>query len=227
MIPLLSMLVALACAAASARRLWFVTTATAFDPDAVLETLRVRRTSKGRAAPADPGRVGADIEALREAVVGAPDADWERDLFAALDAADPNTRAALVNEQLTELDYRIQRWARVPRVCASIATSFGFLLATLVLRRGLYAADLTGDVGELFVRGLVGDAFTVALFGVVGTAFCIAAQSAAKRLAKRRIEAADALVEHLESHLHSASSTPAAETAHEPDAAARNPVLSG
>lgn len=226
MIPLLSMLVAIACAVASARRLWFVTTATAFDPDAVLEALHVRRTSKGRAVPADD-RVRAGIEALRQAVIGAPDADWERDLFAALDADDANTRAALVNEQLTELDYRIQRWARVPRVCASIATSFGFLLATLVLRRGLYAADLTGDVGELFVRGLVGDAFTVALFGVVGTAFCIAAQSAAKRLAKRRIEAADALVGHLESHLHSAASTPPAEPAHEPDAAARNPVLSG
>ena len=38
-------------------------------------------------------------------------------------------RVALVNEQLAELDYLAQRWERVPRVCASISTSFGFLLA--------------------------------------------------------------------------------------------------
>jgi hypothetical protein len=92
----------------------------------------------------------------------------------------------------------MQRWARVPRVCASIATSAGFLLATLVMRRGLAEADLSGETGDLVVRALVGDALTVAGFGIVGTAFCIAAMAQARRLVQDRAAAADRLVERLE-----------------------------
>jgi hypothetical protein len=218
------MLVAIACAAASARRLWLVANATGLDPEVVLDRLGVSRTpakkKTERAEPSDEerSRAQAAIDALREAIAKEPAAEWERDLLSALDTKDPDARAALVNEQLTELDWRIQRWARVPRVCASIATSFGFLLATLVLRRGLAEADLTGDVGELIVRGLVGDALTVAVFGIVGTAFCIAAQNSAKRLAKRRLDAADRLVEHLETY-----TSPGGRSG-DPS---RNPVLSG
>ena len=138
------------------------------------------------------------LEKLKTLVANEPTAEWERDLLTALEAP-AKTRIALVNEQLTELDYRIQRWSRVPRVCASIATSFAFLLASLVLRKGLVdAGDLPSDTGELLVRGLVGDAFTVAAMGMIGTAFCIAAQSEAKKIAKRRMAAADKLVERLE-----------------------------
>ena len=183
MIPLLAVIVALGCAAASARRLWLAANATAIDPDEALAAVK---------------RGGVD--ALRDAARDEPHADWERELLAALDTADEKARVALVNEQLTELDWRIQRWARVPRVCASIAASFAFLLATLVLRRGL--ADDTvfanADVAELVVKGLVGDALTVAALGLVGTAFCIAAQSQAKRIATARTKSADKLVEALE-----------------------------
>ncbi len=185
MIPLVAVLVVLACAAASARRVWFAANATALHPDDVCAALA---KAQGREA----------VEALRELVAKVPDADWERDLVAALSAA-PDVRAALVNEQLTELDYRIQRWQRVPRVCASIATSFGFMLATLVLRKGLAdTGDVPIDVGELVVRGLVGDALTVGALGIIGTAFCIGAQSEAKRIAKARVVGADKLVERLE-----------------------------
>lgn len=166
--------------------MWFAANATALDLEIVEQRLA---KSPDRAA---------FVARLRAVVAAEPDAEWERDLFAALDAPE-RARAGLVNEQLTELDYRIQRWARVPRVCASIATSFAFLLASLVLRQGLVdAGELPSDVGELMVRGLVGDAFTVAAMGMIGTAFCIAAQSEAKKLAKRRAAAADKLVERLE-----------------------------
>jgi hypothetical protein len=187
-IPILAMMVAVACAIASARRVWFAANATAIHPDDIVAALKRARGPEA-------------VDALRALVAKVPSADWERDLLEAL-AAPPAQRVALVNEQLTELDYRIQRWARVPRVCASIATSFGFLLATLVLRQGLAdTSELTGDVGELVVRGLVGDALTVAAMGIVGTAFCIGAQSEAKKIAKGREVAADKLVERLETLL--------------------------
>jgi hypothetical protein len=185
MIPFVAVLVALACAAASARRVWYAANATALHPEDIVTALA---GAKGTEA----------ITALRELVAKEPEADWERELIEAM-AAPPELRVALVNEQLTELDYRIQRWSRVPRVCASIATSFGFLLATLVLRQGLAdAGDLPTDVGELVVRGLVGDALTVGAMGMVGTAFCIGAASEAKRIAKGRTSGADKLVERLE-----------------------------
>ncbi len=185
MIPFVAVLVALACAAASARRVWFAANATALHPEDIHAALA---RAQGPEA----------ITALRELVANEPDADWERELLDALTAPVAH-RIALVNEQLTELDYRIQRWARVPRVCASIATSFGFLLATLVLRKGLAdTGDVPVEVGEMVLKGLVADALMVGAMGLIGTAFCIGAQSEAKRIAKGRSVGADKLVERLE-----------------------------
>jgi hypothetical protein len=184
-IPFVAVLVALACAAASARRVWFAANATALHPEDIHAALA---SAKGPEA----------ITALRELVANEPDADWERELLDALTAPVAH-RIALVNEQLTELDYRIQRWARVPRVCASIATSFGFMLATLVLRKGLAdTGDVPIEVGEMVLKGLVADALMVGAMGLIGTAFCIGAQSEARRIAKGRSVGADKLVERLE-----------------------------
>jgi hypothetical protein len=184
-IPLVAVLVALACAAASARRVWFAANATALHPEDLHAAL-----AKGKGPDA--------IDALRELVANEPAADWERDLLDAL-TAPVAQRIALVNEQLTELDYRIQRWARVPRVCASIATSFGFMLATLVLREGLAdTGEVPVEVGEMILKGLVADALMVGAMGLIGTAFCIGAQAEAKRIAKARSVGADKLVERLE-----------------------------
>ncbi|MDB5215849.1 MAG: hypothetical protein JWO86_3776 [Myxococcaceae bacterium] len=185
MIPFVAVLVALACAAASARRVWFAANATALHPEDIHAAL-----AKARGPEA--------ISSLRALVANEPDADWERDLLDAL-TAPVAQRIALVNEQLTELDYRIQRWARVPRVCASIATSFGFMLATLVLRKGLAdTGDVPVEVGEMILKGLVADALMVGAMGLIGTAFCIGAQTEAKRIAKARSVGADKLVERLE-----------------------------
>lgn len=197
MIPLIATLVALACSAASARRVWFAANATSFHPAAIHEALKAGTGTEA-------------LESLRAVVANDPAADWERDLLEALAAPSPQ-RAALVNEQLTELDYRIQRWSRVPRVCASIATSAGFMLATLVLRNGLADSreDLPIEVGELIVRNLMGDALTVGVMGMVGTAFCIGALTEARRLAKAHAAAADRLVERLEELVGGADVVPA------------------
>lgn len=186
MIVAAAILVALACVAASTRRLWLVTHATALHPEDVVAWL-------GRAPTKER------LDALRAIVADDPEAEWERDLLAALNHPRSDARVALVNEQLTELDLRMQRWARVPRVCASVATSVGILLGTLVLRHGLAnAPDLTGELGEIFVREILGDAISVASFGVVGTAFCIGAHAHARRLTRARVEAADKMIERLE-----------------------------
>lgn len=185
MILVLSLLVALGCAAASGRRVWLAVHAVALEPDEVLA--RVVR---------DP-RLGLD--AFRAAARDLPDAEWERDLVEALDERDEPKRNALVNEQLTELGHRLERWSSVPRVCARVSTSVAFLLAALVLRRGLTEDQaLPSDVGQLLWGGLIGQAFTVASLGFVGTAFCVAAHNQAKRITRARAEAADKLVERLE-----------------------------
>ena len=185
MIVAVAILFALVCIAASAWRLWLVTHATALEPDDVLAWWEGE---------------DATLEGFARIVDRIPEADWERDLVVALREPRPEARVAFVNEQLTELDYRMQRWGRVPRVGASVASSVGILLGTLVLRRGLAEApDLTGELGQLFVQQIVGSAVSVASFGMVATAFCIGAHSHAGRLSRARLAAADRMVEQLES----------------------------
>jgi hypothetical protein len=176
-LTLLSAIVAVGCVLASARRLGWAVAPTAFDPAVLTDALR------------DKG--GAAWRALREAVVATPNLGWERDLFEALGAADEDVRVALLNEQLLELDWLARRWARVPRVCASIATSAGFLFASVALLRGLAAQEI--DVRGSLVSAL--DALTV---GIAGTAFCAAVHVRTRRLAADRLAAADRLVDRLQ-----------------------------
>lgn len=184
MIVVVAALACALCVAASVRRLWFVTHPTALHPDDVIAL------ATGPTAIAN----------VRDRIAEVPEADWERDLVEALGAPNADARIALVNEQLTELDLRIGRWERVPRVCASVATSVGIMLGTLVLRDGLAnAPDLSGEGGERFVRAIVSDAISVAAWGMVGTAFCIAAHAQARRIGRDRLAAADRMVEKLES----------------------------
>lgn len=190
MIAVIAAVLAAACAAASARRLAFVTRPAALDAREVLAWLEARK-----------GGAEEKLAALTRAASATPDASWERDLVEALATEDDDVRAARVNEQLTELDHRLARWSRVPRVCASISASTAFLLATLVVRRGLAMAgdeELASEgVGNL-ARGLVSQAITVAALGMVGTAFCVAAHGLAGKIAKARAADADKLVETLE-----------------------------
>jgi hypothetical protein len=181
---LAGLIVAVACTYASVRRIGFAAELTALDPKLLLAAIRGSET---RDSPRFWGALRAEISAL-------PGAAWERELLSAL-ALDGASRVALVNEQLSELDHRSQRWARVPRVCASVSTSFGFLLAALAMRAGLAVDTLDVSAG---VTGAV-NALT---FGIAGTAFCVAAQSRARSILKERLAATDKLVERLEALPH-------------------------
>ena len=184
MIVAVAILFGLSCIAASAWRLWLVTHPTALEPDDVVAWWE---------------REDASLDGFAALVASIPEAEWERELVAALREPRPEARIAFVNEQLSELDYRVQRWVRVPRVCASVASSLGILLGTLVLRRGLAEApDLSGDEGQAFVMQIVGQAVSVASFGMVATAFAIGAHAHAARLSRQRLAAADRMLERLE-----------------------------
>jgi hypothetical protein len=128
---------------------------------------------------------------LREAIALCEQATLERDLVAALEEEDERARIALVNEQLLELDWRAQRWARVPRVCASIATSAGFMFACVVVLHGLAVAP--EEANAVLVSAI--DALSV---GIAGTSFCAAVHVRARRVASERLSASDRLIEGLE-----------------------------
>jgi hypothetical protein len=123
---------------------------------------------------------------------------WEQSVLQA-GGGPPAERVALFNEELQELDWRVQRWARVPRVCASIATSSGLLLATLALREGLLVStEMPAELRELAIHQALIHAVDVAAIGLAGAAFCISVQIRARKAARDRAEAADKLVERLE-----------------------------
>lgn len=188
-------LVALLCAAACTRRMWLVSNASAWHPALVVAAL-------GRA----PDR--ARLAWLREVAAGDPTAVWERDLLDAALEPDAEARAALVNEQLGELDRRAHDWSSVPPICARITMSVAFLLAALVLRDGLAQAT---DFSEEAMKALVGEGLTVVLFGFVGTSFAIAANRHARATTRARLALVDALLEKIERATESpepSSSTP-------------------
>jgi hypothetical protein len=173
-------IVALACVIASARRL-----ALAVAPIEI-EPRLVRRALEG-------DRAGAVARALRAVLASGQRFSWERDLFAAFEEADERQRGALVNEQLLELEGRLTRSARVPRVCASIATSAGLLFGSLALVQGL-GDPAQGDVAH----GALPSALGAVSLGIAATAFCVAVHVRATRLVAERRAAIDELVTRLE-----------------------------
>jgi hypothetical protein len=190
MLTALSALVSAACVLASARSLALAVMLTALDPRILLEALR------------GEGRV--DWTKLCGSIRARDGATWESELLVAMTAADELSRVALVNEHLRELDWRAQRWARVPRVCASVATSSAFLFACVALMNGL--APPAYEPGSALVPAL--NALAV---GIAGTAFCAAVHVHAKRVARNRLTATDRLVEQLEG-LAADASRPSPET---------------
>jgi hypothetical protein len=177
-----AIVVCLGCAAACSRRLYFATNPIAFHAAPWLAF--VKRGEGDRVA---------------RAIAREPRADWERELLEAVAEPNETARAGRINEQLLELDYRLGRWARVPRVCASIASSAGFLFGSLALRFGLVAAGNAADEarGDA-INAVVLQAVNVAALGVAGAAFAIAAQYRARKAAKAFQRDADVLIEMLE-----------------------------
>jgi hypothetical protein len=172
----LSALVAVACVLASLRRLAVAVAPTSLDTEALRQGL-------------------AGLGAVRRfgAAIGADAAfEWERGLFAALAEPDPRLRGALVDEQLTELYLLATGWSRVPRICASIATSTGFLLASVSLLRSL-SAPQTLTIGSALTPAV--DAFAL---GLMAAAFCVAIHSRAARAERESLAAIHRLVDGMQ-----------------------------
>ncbi|HEX3345856.1 MAG TPA: hypothetical protein VHS09_14830 [Polyangiaceae bacterium] len=176
---LLSAVVALACVLASARRLAWAVSPTSLDPAMLLAAVADRES----------------WFSLRDAVASSPEASWEGELFQALAERNPRSRDALVTERLLELDWTAQRWGRVPRVCASIATSAGFLFGCIALLQGL---SLPAEEGSAPALGLsLFAALNSLTLGLAGTAFCVAVHVRARRVVRERHHATERLVARL------------------------------
>lgn len=183
-LAVLSTSMALVCMLASVKRLRVAVSPTHLHPEEVLRALR-----------GDAGRRRA-VEVSRM-LASAPPSSWERELAEALDLPEP-ARTAYVNEQLTEFDHRARAWARVPRVCASIASSTSFLLACVAMRRGLAAAgDLAPEDAKEAFEVAVQGALGVAAVGIAAAIFCAAIQRQARKASQAHLSAADELVARL------------------------------
>jgi len=174
-----------ACIAASARRLVWAVAPTGLDPgllcEAVAEDGGTATARRWRDACKDDGRLS-----------------WERGLFEAFCAEGTEVRRALVNEQLLDLDALVQRWARVPRVAASVSTSTGFLLASLSLVASL-GADAAGDAAAPGLAvGDLASAVAALAVGVAGASFSVAVHIGSSRAVGRWIASVERLIERLE-----------------------------
>jgi hypothetical protein len=126
---------------------------------------------------------------------GDPSLGWESAVLRAASEEDRDARGAALGELLTEFDGRLQAGARVPRTCASIATSAGFLCGTAALLQGLSDAP-TGEP-LLAAESLLVSALGALAAGAAGASFCAAVHLRARRSSRAHAEAADALVHRL------------------------------
>ena len=178
-----SMIVA-ACVGASAHRLWSLSRVFAVDLRAVADALKAGAPSREVAG------------ALR-----AEGASFEAELVEAADPARhdaPASALGAVNEVMLEIDDRLQRWERVPRVAVSVSSSSGFLLASLAMRRGLADTDLLApDLREAFLFHALGDAVGAAALGICGAFTCVALHARARTMRRARAAGVSAVVSEL------------------------------
>lgn len=172
MLTLLAALVAVGCCVASARRLALAVAPTSLDPRVLLDAL----------SREDPNTWIAMRDEL--AALHVP---WESDVFAAFALPSEAEREAALDEQMIELQWRAQLLSRVPRVCASIATSAGFLFACMAVLQGF--SDTEPDPTSTLMTAL--DSLTV---GVAGMSFCAAVHLRARRVVRERLAALERLI---------------------------------
>jgi hypothetical protein len=134
---------------------------------------------------------------LCEATAFDREAVWEHQLLVAFAEGDRRARDALVSEQLTELEGRTARWARVPRACASIATSAGFFFASIAVLSAMGNA-VPSESPEGVYAALM-PALDALAVGIAGTSLCVAIHVRARRALHRWNVSADRLVARLQS----------------------------
>jgi hypothetical protein len=170
-------LIAIACILASVRRLAWIVAPTAFDHGLLAEALR------------------KDGRGLENAFTSELPPGWERDLLESFGERDARAREALLGECMTDLDARTQRWARVPRVCASMAARAGFLFACIAILRTLMPSDGGRPIA-------LGDALPPALnalcVGIAATAFCAAVHVRGRVAGRARQAGTERFLQRLE-----------------------------
>jgi hypothetical protein len=178
-------LVALACVSAAGRRLAWAVVPTPLKPRLLSAALEGEGASALR-------------KSLQSELARDPRLEWERELFAAFDEPGGASRDALINEQLLEFERRADRWARVPRVCASIGTSAGLLFGSLALLQGLATPAGPGvDAANETLQTALSSALAGVSFGIAATSFCVAVHVRAARASREGRAAVDALVDRL------------------------------
>ena len=161
---------------AGARRLWFAVSPGGLDTDLLARSLVDAAAAKR----------------LHDGIEAHGGASLERDVVAAAFAGDATSRGALLDEQLIEADWAMQRWAPVPRVCASIATSAGLLCGCVSV-----IGTLTADPSDAATGSSLAAALASVALGIAGASFCIAVHLRVRPLTKARRAAMDRLVDRL------------------------------
>jgi hypothetical protein len=179
----LSGLVALLCALASVRRLAVAVAPLRLDLELLIEALEADR--------------GGELPArLREATAGDSELGLEHALLTAFAVEDAGAREALVSEELGEIQARSQQLARVPRVCASVASSSGFLLASVALIQAMDAFDAMGpEESASHAHATLATALGTLALGIAGASFCAAVYMRARRVRRARMSALTRLVD--------------------------------
>jgi AhpD family alkylhydroperoxidase len=175
--------VALACVIASGRRLAHAVAPIGLEPRMLTKALEGERAE-------------AVFQSLRVTAAVGGRLAWESELLAAFAEDDERRREALVGEHLLELEGRLTRSSRVPRVCASIASSAGLLFGTLGLLQGPGIPQETG--GAIATQGAFASALAAVALGIAATAFCVAVHVRAARVERERRAAIDELVSVLQ-----------------------------
>jgi hypothetical protein len=170
------------CVAASVRRLAWAIAPTGIQHRTLLASIGQSRGAEARA------KLTAGLDRY-----GPARGQWERALVVATAEPDETTRSARINEQLTELEVLSERWDSVPRVCARLTSSAGFLCATVALLEALAP-------GEDETRDLHASLWTAVgalVAGVVAAGVCAAVHLRARTARAEAAQAADRLVEGL------------------------------
>lgn len=169
-------IISLACVLAGLRRMWL-----AVEPGGLDAELLAR-------AVTDAGA----LQRLHAGLVTRAGPSLESDLLGAACDAHAESRGQLIDEQVIEADWLTQRWAPVPRVCASIATSAGFLCACM-----LVIQNVTADPADAGTAPSLLSALGAVALGVAGASFCISVHIRLRPLMRARRAATTRLVERL------------------------------
>jgi len=185
---LFAALISTICVVASLRALRKTMNATAINSARVAQSFR----------QGDLARIATKAARLFAWAERTPEAEMERELLDAVQNHEGQGRVALINAVLSEVDFRVQSQARIPRVCARVSSTVGLLCGANALRHGLVMGSLDGPPSELIMHGPIADMLSAVLMGIAGATWCATISRSMKKVSTDTLSGQDALVEKLE-----------------------------